>query len=41
MGLRDGKYKLSDTIELDEAFFTTEHSKEEAKSETLKRGSGS
>jgi len=41
MGLRDGKYKLSDTIELDEAFFTTESSKEEAKSETLKRGSGS
>lgn len=39
MGLRDGEYKLEDTIELDEGYFTTEDNIEA--DESLKRGVGS
>lgn len=39
MGQRDGEYKLEDTIELDEGYFTTEKPTE--CKETLKRGIGS
>jgi len=39
MGLRDGEYKLADTIELDEGYFTTEDKTET--DEPLKRGVGS
>ena len=39
MGQRDGEYKLSDTIELDEGYFTTENPSDEER--PLKRGIGS
>jgi len=41
MGQRDTQYKLTDTIELDEGYFTTESSDSQEKSEKLKRGVGS
>ena len=40
MGLRDKKYKVEGTAEIDEAFFTTEKVSEE-KDQPLKRGAGS
>lgn len=41
MGLRDDKYELNETIELDECFITAENSDSEVKDEKLKRGTGS
>lgn len=40
MGKRDAKYELSDVVELDEGFFTTE-TPEDEKDEKVKRGRGS
>jgi len=40
MGLRDGKYLLSGSVEIDEGFFSTERTEEE-KGKPLKRGAGS
>lgn len=41
MGMRDDLYSLSGSIELDEAFFTSENSDVAKKNEKLKAGSGS
>ena len=41
MGMRDDRYSLSGSIELDEAFFTSENSDIEKKNEKLKAGAGS
>jgi len=41
MGQRDTQYKLTDTIELDEGYFTVESSGNKDKIEKLKRGVGS
>jgi len=41
MGVRDSKYKLTDTIELDEGYFTTDNSDNQDIGESLKRGIGS
>jgi hypothetical protein len=41
MGQRDTAYQLSESIELDEAFFSTENSDEAKKQEKRKAGAGS
>jgi len=41
MGQRDAKYKLTDTIELDEGYFTTDNAEDKGEDEKLKRGVGS